>query len=72
MAILLRGKRKGETVEIHQFCNDWVMLEDGKIVSPASLEYDLDEIKRLLKEDTGMMFQRYHFIGNRLAKRKIA
>lgn len=52
MATLLRGKRKGETVEIHQFANDWVELIDGAIVSPTSLAYTLAERLRITR-DTG-------------------
>jgi hypothetical protein len=47
MAIVLRGKRKGETVVIHQFANDWVSLEDGAIVSPTSLAYTPVEASRI-------------------------
>ena len=50
MATILRGKRKGEVVEIHQFANDWVSLEDGTILSPTSLEYTYAECLRISRD----------------------
>lgn len=47
MAIVLRGKRKGERVDLHQWANDWVSLADGSIVSPTSLEYTTWEMVRI-------------------------
>jgi len=70
MATLLRGKRKGETVAIHQFANDWVSLEDGAIVSPISLAYTWEERARI-DADTGKGMWPYrwryeHGVGCRL------
>ena len=70
MAKVLRGKNKGQEVEIHQFCNDWVMLENGKIVSPTSLEYSVKEIERLKSEEPDGMFSLYYLDGLRLKKNK--
>lgn len=60
MAIILRGKNKGQQVPIIQFCNDWFMVGDGLIVSPTSLQLDFDEMHRVLSEgNTGFLFGRY-------------
>ena len=68
MATLLRGKRKGQKVKIHQFCNDWFMLGDGTIVSPSSLEFTFHEVERIMtnrrEERTGGMFTLYGFEFN--------
>lgn len=57
METILRGSRKGEQVEISQWCNDWVSLQDGKILSPTSLRYTEKEFKEILEHDNnGMMF----------------
>ena len=66
MATILRGKRKGEVVEISQFANDWVMLRDNAILSPTSLEYTDDE-KRRIDQDTGKGVWYYRWKGNRLS-----
>lgn len=56
MAILRRGKRKGELVKIHQFANDWVYLDDGTIVNPTSLQYSLEEMDRIFKDENKGMW----------------
>lgn len=62
MAIILRGKRKGEVVGISQFSNNWVSLDDGTIMSPASLEYTTGEALRFFQDKhTGMLFRWYRF-----------
>lgn len=48
MAKFIRGKRKGEEAEIHQFANDWVMIEPCTITSPTSLVYTVEEMDRFL------------------------
>lgn len=43
MATVIRGKLRGQTVELLQWCNDWfsVKTPDGpRIVSPGNLEFD--------------------------------
>jgi len=47
MAKILRGKKKGQEVEIHQFCNDWFYLEDGSIISPNSVQLNQQEMYRV-------------------------
>lgn len=47
MATIRRGKRKGETVRVHQWENDWFSVDyaDGRpgIITPTSLELTDDE-----------------------------
>ena len=63
MTEVLRGKLKGQTVKVLQFCNDWFYVEvDGhqKIVSPLSLRLDEQELRRIAQArdtgDVGSMF----------------
>lgn len=56
MAYILRGKNKGQEVKIHQFSNDWVMLEDGKIMNPRSLEYTYNELLQMGKDKSPGFF----------------
>lgn len=56
MAIILRGKRKGETVAIHQMSNDWISGDDGNIYNPTSLAYSFEEIDRLRADKSPGMF----------------
>lgn len=74
MAKILRGKRKGEDVKIHQFCNDWFSLDDGTIINPTSLEFTQDEIEEIEtaadKDQTGMMFAWFEWEGNRLIRKR--
>lgn len=62
MATILRGKRKGETVQIAQFANDWVSLEDGAIISPTSLSYTQEERERI-DRDQGKGWWAYRWRG---------
>lgn len=62
MAKLLKGLMGGQTVKIHQFCNDWfdVELQNGKskIVSPLSIELDPEETIMVYEsENPGFLFQ---------------
>lgn len=74
MAKILKGKRKDECVEISQFCNDWFMLADGKIVSPTSLQFSVAEIRGIVKAQKkgqcGILFGLYELQGDRFFKRK--
>jgi hypothetical protein len=71
LAELLKGKRKGGQVKLHQWCNDWFMLEDATIVSPTSLKFTDGEIELIKKTDNGMMFAIYELTeDNTFKKRK--
>jgi hypothetical protein len=74
MAKILRGKNKGQIIEMHQFCNDWITGSDGKVYNPTSLEFTDEEKKRIIAAfyngSCGIMFGLYHFKGNRLVRRK--
>ncbi len=57
MAIITRGKRRGEIVEIGQMANDWISLTDGSIYSPLSIELtSLKEAKRMKEDKSSGMF----------------
>lgn len=47
MATVTRGKRKGDEVAIHQFCNDWFTDEDGNVWNPVSIKLTPDEVDRV-------------------------
>lgn len=83
-AKVLRGKRKGEIVELHQYCNNWATLNDGSVVRLSSLELDeptwvhfLGQLTKDQEEKTtkrmGQMFRMYYdyeyFYYNRRFKR---
>ena len=57
MAIILRGKLKGKNYKLHQWCNDWFMIETGKIVSPLALQLVPEEIQMVHNhKNNGKMF----------------
>lgn len=62
MAKLLLGKRRGETVKLHQWCNDWFMLEDGRVVSPQGLWFTSKEMKEIQLSSTGIMMQLFNVV----------
>lgn len=70
MATILRGKRKGETFKIHQFCNDWVTDWNNKVFNITSVEFTDKELRDIKAGNTGMMFSRFEIVGNRIKKRK--
>ena len=58
-ALILRGKRRGDIVEVSQFCNDWFALEDdNKPYLPTSLAFrHVDMQKIMTSENPGMLFE---------------
>lgn len=56
MAIIRRGKNKGNQVEIQQYCNDWVSTKDGKILGLTALQFDGKEFTMMIKKPCGMLF----------------
>lgn len=60
MAEIKTGSRKGEEVEIHQWANNWVMLEDSKIVAPTSLIYTPAELDKMRNDyNLGLFWDLY-------------
>lgn len=56
-AVIRRGKREGEEIEVSQWCNDWFSLADGSIVSPVMLVFTnagMDLIRS--HNNNGMLF----------------
>ncbi len=58
MATLLRGARKGQTVRLHQWANDWFSVDypDGSpgILTPLAVHLDTDEIAAWRANPSGM------------------
>jgi hypothetical protein len=62
MAILTKGKRKGEQVKLSQWCNDWFSLEDGFIVSPGALKFSFKEMETIqMHKNNGILFNLFYF-----------
>lgn len=61
MAIILKGKHKGKKVKIHQWCNDWITVEElTQPFSPMSLQYTSEEFRMILfNPNNGDMFELY-------------
>lgn len=83
-AIVLRGRLKGQRIELHQWCNDWATDIAGKVHSLGNLVLDIptwlkfkDMFDQDRKENTskrmGQMFWFYydyeHFMLTRRFKR---
>lgn len=49
-AIILRGKRKGEVIELHQWCNDWATDSTGKVHSLGNLQFGLAAMSEIIKQ----------------------
>lgn len=68
-ALLIKGKFKGQQVEVSQWCNDWfsVDIDIGnlvirrKIVSPTSLAFSYYDIEKIRNHDNnGMLFEMFY------------
>ena len=75
MAIVLRGKLKGQKVKVNQWCNDWVsgQLENGipKVFRISALEFTPFEIQEILNHsDNGFLFSMFYLDGFRFKKRR--
>lgn len=56
---------KGKPVEVSQWANDWVSLEDGRIVSPSSLMYDAELFMIMTKDkNNGMLLEWFEPVSN--------
>ena len=71
MAILLRGKKKGDKVQLHQYSNGWVTDLDNHVYNITSLLFSDEEIAQMkLSKYTGYMFDAFEIKQNRFYKRK--
>ena len=74
MAIVMRGRYKGASIELYQFCNNWATDEWSRVFSIGSLEFRDDELQRINRAEKlhqcGLMMQMFEWKGNRLVKRK--
>lgn len=65
-ALVLRGKHKGKTYVVSQWCNDWFMLdaEDMEIArspfSPSSLAFTMNDMLEIAAhKNNGTLFEEY-------------
>ena len=66
MATVLRGKNKGKTVTISQWCNDWISTKEGKIYGVSTLEFTDSEIFSICESNnTGVMFEEFEKVPNK-------
>lgn len=77
MATITRGKYKGRTCQLHQWCNDWFSVEIltgtdrlPKIVSPTSLRLTPREILKLRPTECGTMFREFELLEDGTFKRR--
>lgn len=75
MAKIRRGKHKGETVKLHQWCNNWfsVELKDKirLIVSPTNLIFTGEEMADvLLTKNNGLLLGLFEPLDNTFKKRR--
>lgn len=49
-AIILRGKRKGEVILLHQWCNDWASDSTGKIHALGNLQFGLVAMSKIIEQ----------------------
>ena len=74
MATILRGKNKGKTVKLYQWCNDWVTAElpgkSAKVFRITALEYTDKELYDIALSDTGIMFDYFEVHGNRIRRKR--
>lgn len=49
-AVILRGKRKGEVVELHQWCNDWATDTTGKVHSLGNLQFGVHAMAKFIEQ----------------------
>jgi len=72
MAIVLKGKLKGQEVSPCQWCNDWVMVkETNKVFSITNLEFSRKEMVNILtSKDLGFMLEEFERVGNRFKRKK--
>lgn len=65
MARIRRGTRKGELVEIMQWCNDWFLTDQG-IQSPSSLWFTQEDMEKIRKHDkNGILLTLYRPVFDR-------
>jgi hypothetical protein len=67
MAVVLKGKHKGKSVNIHQWCNDWFMVDvaddQPAILSPTQLRLTEEEAKKITPGNSGMLLKLFQLIS---------
>lgn len=70
----MRGKDKGKSIKLHQYCNDWATSEEGKVYNITSLEFSPEEIEQIKRSDKlhqcGVMFMAFEWKDNRIVRRQ--
>lgn len=69
MAKVIVGKDSGKEIQLHQWCNDWVMSTDAKIYRVTNLTFTKDEINRMMTVDCGTLWQEFELCKNMRFKR---
>jgi hypothetical protein len=69
-AMKTKGLRKGELVEVYQWCNDWFSIEDdaGGIVLPTSLAFDDAGRDIIMESEYGFLFNWFHMYKSKVHK----
>lgn len=69
--IRTRGKKAGEKLVLHQFCNDWISADDSDgrpvIVNPTSVQLEPGEAEVMLADkNPGFFWKRYRLTPDHL------
>lgn len=60
-AVVRRGNRRGQKVEISQWCNNWMSLADGTICAPSTLAFTVEGIRMIeSNKNNGTLFDEFH------------
>jgi hypothetical protein len=71
MAIVLRGKKKGKTIKLSQFANDWITDQDNNVYHLTSVLFTDKEIKLMQSAQyIGSMFDEFETRNNRFYRKK--
>lgn len=71
MARVIIGKDSGKEIDLHQWCNDWVMASSGKVYSVTNITFTQDEINRMMKTECGTLWEEFELCKNMRFKRII-
>lgn len=72
MATVLRGKKKGKEVFLHQYANDWATDLDNKVYNITSLLFTDKEIQEMkAAKCVGHMFDEFEIRNNRFYRKKL-
>ncbi len=72
MAIVLRGKMKGQTVTPMQWCNDWITVKEvAKVFCITALKFNPGEMVEIItSKDLGYMLGMFEHKIDRFVRRR--